>query len=72
MDTTIYLRFYLKKSKINRKGLTPVIMRITLERKRSEINIGRTELGIKIVEWVSVHPLICQSNQNEGLFQLRF
>src|SRR5690606_20750904 len=42
MDTTIYLRFYLKKSKINKKGLTPVIMRVTLERKRSEINIGRT------------------------------
>ncbi|MEP6262668.1 MAG: site-specific integrase [Gillisia sp.] len=42
MDTTIYLRFYLKKSKTNSKGLTPVIMRVTLDGKRSEINIGRT------------------------------
>lgn len=41
MDTTIYLRFHIKKSKINRKGLTPVMMRVTLEGKRSEINIGR-------------------------------
>ena len=41
MDTTIYLRFHIKKSKLNRKGLTPVMMRITMDKKRSEINIGR-------------------------------
>jgi len=41
MDTTIYLRFHIKKSKTNKKGLTPVMMRVTLEGKRSEINIGR-------------------------------
>ena len=41
METTIYLRFYIKKSKTNKKGLTPIIMRVTLKGKRSEINIGR-------------------------------
>ena len=41
METTIYLRFHIKKQKINKNGLTPVIMRVTLEGKRSEINIGR-------------------------------
>ncbi|MGA9590779.1 MAG: site-specific integrase [Salegentibacter sp.] len=42
MDTTIYLRFHIKKSKINRKGRTPVMMRVTLNSRRSEINIGRS------------------------------
>ena len=41
METTIYLRFHIKKNKLNKKGLTPVIMRVTMNKKRSEINIGR-------------------------------
>ena len=41
MDTSIYLRFHIKKSKLNRKGLTPVMMRVTMNKKRSEISIGR-------------------------------
>lgn len=41
METSIYLRLHIKKSKLNRKGLTPILMRITLDGKRSEINIGR-------------------------------
>lgn len=41
METTIYLRFHIKKSKINKKGVTPVMMRVTFLGKRSEINIGR-------------------------------
>lgn len=42
METSIYIRFYTKKSKLNRKGLTPILMRITMDGKRSEINIGRS------------------------------
>ena len=42
METSIYLLFHIKKSKINRKGLTPVIMRVTSKGKRSEISIGRS------------------------------
>jgi len=41
METTIYLRFHIKKNKLNKKGLTPVIMRVTMNKKRSEINVGR-------------------------------
>ncbi len=48
METTIYLRFHIKKSKTNRKGLTPVLMRVTLEGKRSEINIGRS---VELDKW---------------------
>jgi len=42
METSIYLRFYIKKSKLNKKGLTPILMRVTMDGKRSEINIGRS------------------------------
>ncbi|WP_261376495.1 Arm DNA-binding domain-containing protein [Gillisia sp. Hel_I_86] len=42
METSIYLRFYIKKSKLNKKGLTPILMRVTMDSKRSEINIGRS------------------------------
>ena len=42
METTVYLRFHIKKSKTNRKGLSPIMMRVTFEGKRSEINIGRS------------------------------
>ena len=42
MEISIYLRFYIKKSKLNKKGLTPILMRITMDGKRSEINIGRS------------------------------
>lgn len=41
MEATIYLRFHIKKSKVNKKGQTPVLMRVTLDGKRSEIHIGR-------------------------------
>lgn len=42
MKTIIYFRFHIKKSKTNRMGLSPIMMRVTFEGKRSEINIGRS------------------------------
>lgn len=47
METSIYLRFYIKKSKLNKKGLTPLLMRVTIDGSRSEINIGRSIDPIK-------------------------
>ena len=38
---TFGLLFYLKKSKINSKGKTPIYLRITVDGKRSEISVKR-------------------------------
>ncbi|WP_396192202.1 Arm DNA-binding domain-containing protein [Flavobacterium sp.] len=41
MKTTISVLFYLKRAKVNAKGLVPIFQRITIEGKRIDWSTGK-------------------------------
>ena len=42
MEHALYISFQLKRSKINKKGLAPIYIRITVDGKRVELSTHRS------------------------------
>ena len=50
MNTSVKLMYWLNKSKMNKKGLAPIFLRITSNKNRKEISTG---IYISIRDWDS-------------------
>ncbi len=69
----LYLSLFLHKSRVNRKGLSPVLLRITIDGKRESISTG---VSIKAEDWDDINCLIKGNtplihNQNHLINSLR-
>ena len=60
MEHSMYISFQMKRSKINKKGLAPINMRITVDGKRVELSVNRQ---ISPDNWDAVSE--CAAGEND-------
>ena len=61
MNTSVKLMYWLNKSKMNKKGLAPIFLRITFNKNRKEISTG---IYISIRDWDSKKTIIKGSTED--------